>query len=112
MKVRIQLRGIATEGRARRQTEKGARSPLKGSICAAVSRLCAPLKEPARHKSNRIPAGRLTLHKGLAIPAALGGKLRHGTLKGAAYGTQGRVWRAKACTQLPRCWLQPRLQVL
>lgn len=42
MKVRIQLRGIATEGKAWRQTEKGARSPLKGSICAAVSRLCAP----------------------------------------------------------------------
>lgn len=43
MKVRIQLRGIATEGRAPAwQTEKGARSPLKGSICAAGSPLCAP----------------------------------------------------------------------
>lgn len=42
MKVRIQLRGIATEGRARWQTEKGELSPLKGSICAAGSRLCAP----------------------------------------------------------------------
>jgi len=60
-----------------------------------------------------IPRRAPALRKGLAILAVLGGgKLRHGAVKGAAYGTWDRVWGGKVCTQLSRCWLQPRFRVI
>lgn len=95
MKVRIQLRGIATEGRA--PAADGERSPLPSErvhLCRRVPSLCS-LKGTAPHKGGRVPAGSEAPALPEPLPISLGGKLRHGGVKGAAEGAVagfGGLW--------------------